>query len=108
MGIPLACSASTQCSTTSCSTGFPPPPPRRRGSTVHSKPELELIDLPVAFSQSPRDIGGPSRRWAEERFRNIVYRNLVARGGHFAAFEQPEIFIEEIRAGFRAIRAASS
>lgn len=75
---------------------------------VHSKPELELTDLPVAFSQSPRDIGGPSRRWAEQRFRNTVYWNLVARGGHFAAFEQPEIFIEDVRAGFRAIRAAAS
>lgn len=73
----------------------------------HSEPELGAIELPVAFSQSPRDIGGPSRRWATRRFRNIVHWNLVARGGHFAAFEQPEVFIGEVRAGFRSIRAAT-
>jgi pimeloyl-ACP methyl ester carboxylesterase len=75
---------------------------------AHSEPELEPVDLPVAFSQSPRDIGGPSRRWAERRFPNIVHWHLVARGGHFAAFEQPEIFVDEVRTGFRAIRAAGS
>ncbi len=72
------------------------------------EPQTALVELPVAFSQSPRDIGGPSRRWAERRFRRIVRWREVARGGHFAAFEQPAIFIDEVRAGFRAISEAAS
>ena len=64
------------------------------------------VELPVAFSQSPRDIGGPSRRWAGRRFKRIVHWREVAHGGHFAAFEQPAIFVDEVRAGFRAVRAA--
>ena len=68
-----------------------------------SEPQTATVDLPVAFSQSPKDIGGPSRRWAERRFKRIVRWREVARGGHFAAFEQPAIFIDEVRDGFRAI-----
>jgi pimeloyl-ACP methyl ester carboxylesterase len=46
----------------------------------------------------------PSRRWAEQRFTDIRYWNEPARGGHFAAFEQPEVFVEEVRAFFRLVR----
>lgn len=74
---------------------------------VRGEPQTTVVELPVAFSQSPRDIGGPSRRWAERRFRRIVRWREVARGGHFAAFEQPAIFIDEVRAGFRAIGEAA-
>ena len=41
-----------------------------------------------------------SRRWAEKRFPNIVYWNELERGGHFAAWEQPEVFVREVRAAF--------
>ena len=44
---------------------------------------------------------------AERRYKNIVYWNELEKGGHFAAFEQPEIFVEEVRAAFRAIRSST-
>jgi pimeloyl-ACP methyl ester carboxylesterase len=43
-------------------------------------------------------------RWAEKRFANIIYFNEVEKGGHFAAFEQPETFVREVRACFRGLR----
>lgn len=74
---------------------------------AHAPAETSPVDLPVAFSRFPCDIGGPARAWAERRFTRIVRWREVERGGHFAAWEQPGIFIEEVRAGFRAIREAS-
>lgn len=62
------------------------------------------IDLPVACSIFPRELRRPPRRWAERVFSNIVYWNRAAKGGHFAAFEQPEIFTAELRAAFEALR----
>ncbi|QKS01594.1 epoxide hydrolase [Sphingomonas sp. CL5.1] len=62
------------------------------------------VDLPVACSLFPKEIFGASRRWAERRYPNIVYWNEPPRGGHFAAFEQPALFVEEVRAGFRPMR----
>ena len=44
------------------------------------------------------------RSWAEQRYTNIVYWNELDRGGHFAAFEQPELFVDEIRNCFREMR----
>jgi hypothetical protein len=46
----------------------------------------------------------PSRRWAERRFTDIRYWNEPERGGHFAAFEQPALFVKEVRECFRALR----
>ncbi|PJJ70888.1 pimeloyl-ACP methyl ester carboxylesterase [Diaminobutyricimonas aerilata] len=63
----------------------------------------DTIDVPVAASVF-RDIPRPSRRWAERRFTDIRYWNEPERGGHFAAFEQPELFVQEVRAAFRALR----
>jgi pimeloyl-ACP methyl ester carboxylesterase len=62
------------------------------------------VSLPVACTIFPRDIRRPPRRWAERAFSNITYWNRAAKGGHFAAFEQPEVFVAELRAGFRAMR----
>ena len=45
-----------------------------------------------------------SRRWAEKRFDNIVHWNELERGGHFAAFEQPEVYVDEVRTCFRGLR----
>ena len=61
------------------------------------------VAVPTGCSIFPREILRPSRRWAEKRF-NIVYWNEPPRGGHFAAFEQPELFVEELRAFFRPFR----
>jgi pimeloyl-ACP methyl ester carboxylesterase len=61
----------------------------------------EELRLPVGVSIFPKEVIRPSRRWAERRFRNIIYWNEVERGGHFAAFEQPAIFVRELRACFQ-------
>jgi len=64
------------------------------------------IEIPTGCSLFPKDIIRPSRRWAERSFRNIVHWNELDRGGHFAAFEQPDLFAEEVRACFRQFRRA--
>ena len=56
------------------------------------------IDVPTGCSLFPSEIMRLSRRWAERRYRNIVHWNELPRGGHFAALEQPELFVAEVRA----------
>ncbi len=68
-----------------------------------SVPE-EDVTVPVGVSVFPKEILKPSRRWCEARYANLVYYNRPEKGGHFAAFEQPDLFVEEIRAAFRAMR----
>jgi pimeloyl-ACP methyl ester carboxylesterase len=65
---------------------------------------MDPIDMPVACSIFPKEIFRSSRRWAEKRFSNLIYWNELEQGGHFAALEQPEIFLQEIRNGFRPLR----
>jgi epoxide hydrolase len=62
------------------------------------------VTVPTGCSVFPREIRRPSRRWAERRFTNIHWWNEPSRGGHFAAFEQPRIFVNEVRASFRPLR----
>ena len=62
------------------------------------------VHVPTGCSIFPKEIMRVSRRWAEGRYKNIVYWNELPKGGHFAAFEQPEIFVEELRACFRHVR----
>lgn len=62
------------------------------------------IDIPVGVTIFPKELFRPSRRWAERVYPNLIYWNEAARGGHFAAFEQPEIFVTEVRTCFRLIR----
>lgn len=64
------------------------------------------VRVPVCCSIFPKDISPPARRWAERRFPGIVYWNELDRGGHFAAFEQPELFVRELRAALRPWRRA--
>jgi pimeloyl-ACP methyl ester carboxylesterase len=63
----------------------------------------DTVAVPTAASVF-NDLPRPSRRWAQRRFTDIRYWNEPERGGHFAAFEQPEIFVGEVRAAFRALR----
>jgi epoxide hydrolase len=65
---------------------------------------LGPVTVPVGCSIFPREIFRPSRRWAEKQLTNIHYWNELDKGGHFAAFEQPEAFVSEIRACFRDLR----
>ena len=67
--------------------------------TVH-----DVVDVPTGCSIFPKELQRPSRRWAEKRFRDIRHWNEPDRGGHFAAFEQPELFVAELRAFFRQVR----
>ncbi len=68
------------------------------------KPNLDAVSVPSGCSIFPKEIMRTSRRWAEKRFTNLVYWNELDRGGHFAAFEQPEVFVGEVRACFRNMR----
>jgi pimeloyl-ACP methyl ester carboxylesterase len=63
-----------------------------------------LITVPTGCSVFPHEIRRPSRRWAEQRFKNIHWWNELDKGGHFAAFEQPALFVDEVRSSFRALR----
>ena len=63
----------------------------------------DLVTVPAGCSVFPGEVPRPSRRWAERRFANIVYWNQPARGGHFAAWEQPALFVEEVRAVARRL-----
>jgi pimeloyl-ACP methyl ester carboxylesterase len=65
---------------------------------------LDPISVPTGCSLFPKEIMRTSRRWAEKRFTNLVYWHELDRGGHFAAFEQPETFVAEVRACFRTMR----
>ncbi len=62
------------------------------------------VVLPTGCSIFPKEIVPTPRTWAEKRYKNIVYWNELDRGGHFAAFEQPAAFVEELRACFRLMR----
>jgi pimeloyl-ACP methyl ester carboxylesterase len=65
----------------------------------------DAITIPVGCSIFPKEIFRASRRWAERRYKNLVYWNELEKGGHFAAFEQPEVFVDEVRSCFRHVRA---
>ena len=62
------------------------------------------IAVPTACSVFPGEIQRSSRRWAQRRFLDIRHWGEPDRGGHFAAFEQPELFVDELRAFFRLVR----
>jgi epoxide hydrolase len=63
----------------------------------------DRIDVPTGCTVFPREVPRPSRRVAERRFSNIVHWGEPPRGGHFAAWEQPDLFVQEIRAVRRAL-----
>jgi pimeloyl-ACP methyl ester carboxylesterase len=62
------------------------------------------VTIPVAVSVFPDELYPAPRSWAERAYPNLIHFNKVERGGHFAAWEQPKIFSEEVRAGFRSLR----
>ena len=62
------------------------------------------VTIPVGFTTFPGEIFRAPRSWVEKSYPNLNYFHEAARGGHFAAWEEPQLFSEEIRAGFRALR----
>jgi len=63
------------------------------------------VSIPVAVSSFPDEIDLCPRSWAERAYPKLIHYNKVEKGGHFAAWEQPKLFSEEVRAGFRSLRA---
>ena len=68
------------------------------------RPGFDQVAVPTGCSIFPREIMRMSRRWAASRFTDIVYWNELDRGGHFAAFERPDTFVDELRSFFRLVR----
>jgi pimeloyl-ACP methyl ester carboxylesterase len=66
--------------------------------------DVKNVTLPVAVSVFPDEIYQAPRSWAERAFPKLIYYNKVQKGGHFAAWEQPQLFSQEVRAGFRPLR----
>jgi pimeloyl-ACP methyl ester carboxylesterase len=62
------------------------------------------VSIPVAVSVFPGEQYEAPRSWAERAYPHLIYYNQVDKGGHFAAWEQPQLFSEEVRAGFRSLR----
>jgi pimeloyl-ACP methyl ester carboxylesterase len=62
------------------------------------------VSIPVAVSVFPDELYPAPRSWAERAYPNLIHYNAVEKGGHFAAWEQPKLFTEELRAGFRSLR----
>jgi pimeloyl-ACP methyl ester carboxylesterase len=62
------------------------------------------VSLPVGFTTFPGEIWASPRSWVEQAYPNLTYFNEVDRGGHFAAWEEPELFSSEVRAAFRSLR----
>jgi pimeloyl-ACP methyl ester carboxylesterase len=62
------------------------------------------VAVPVGFTTFPGEIWRSPRSWVEQSYPNLTYFNEVAKGGHFAAWEEPELFSEEVRAAFRSLR----
>jgi pimeloyl-ACP methyl ester carboxylesterase len=62
------------------------------------------VSIPVAVSVFPDEIYTAPRSWAERAFPKLIHYNKVEKGGHFAAWEQPQLFSEEVRAGLRSLR----
>jgi pimeloyl-ACP methyl ester carboxylesterase len=62
------------------------------------------VSIPVAVSVFPDELYPAPRSWAERAYPKLIHYNKLDKGGHFAAWEQPELFCAEVRAGFRPLR----
>jgi pimeloyl-ACP methyl ester carboxylesterase len=69
--------------------------------------DVKNVAIPVAVSAFPDEIYQAPRSWTERAFPKLIHYNKLDRGGHFAAWEQPEIFSAELRAAFKSLREAS-
>jgi pimeloyl-ACP methyl ester carboxylesterase len=66
--------------------------------------DVKGAQVPAAVSVFPRELYQAPRSWAEQAYPNLIYFNEVDEGNHFAAWQEPEIFTNELRAGFRSLR----
>ncbi|MGW3691722.1 epoxide hydrolase family protein [Streptomyces sp. NPDC005125] len=65
---------------------------------------INNVKLPVAASAFPDELYQAPKSWTEQAYPNLVHYNRLPKGGHFAAWEQPELFVNEVRTGFRSMR----
>ena len=63
------------------------------------------VKIPVAISAFPDELYQPPRSWVERAYPKLIHYNRLPKGGHFAAWEQPKFLSEELRAGFKSLRA---
>jgi pimeloyl-ACP methyl ester carboxylesterase len=63
------------------------------------------VSIPAAVSVFPGESYQAPRSWTEQAYHKLIYYNVVAEGGHYAAWEQPQLFSQEVRAGFRSLRS---
>ena len=66
--------------------------------------DAKNVSIPVAVSVLPGELYQAPRSWAERAYPKLIHYNKVEKGGHFAAWEQPELFSIELRAAFRSLR----
>jgi pimeloyl-ACP methyl ester carboxylesterase len=66
--------------------------------------DVKDVSVPAALSVFPNELYRAPRSWAERAYPNLIYFNEVDRGNHFAAWQEPELFTTEVRAGFRSLR----
>ncbi len=67
-----------------------------------------VVSIPTGFTTFPGEIWRTPRSWAENSYPKLIYFNEVERGGHFAAWEEPELFSDEVRAAFRPLQEAAA
>jgi pimeloyl-ACP methyl ester carboxylesterase len=77
-----------------------------RGVTSAAAQKTAEISLPVAITVFPEEVYRAPETWARRAYPNLIYFHEVDKGGHFAAWEQPELFSSEIRGAFRSLRSA--
>jgi len=75
-----------------------------RGVTSAAAQQTAEIALPVAITVFPDEVYRALETWVRRAYRNLIYFHEVDKGGHFAAWEEPQLFAEEIRAAFRSLR----
>jgi pimeloyl-ACP methyl ester carboxylesterase len=66
--------------------------------------DVRGVTIPVAVSAFPDEIYAAPKSWAEKAYPKLIYYNRLPKGGHFAAWEQPQLFTEELRASFKSLR----
>ncbi|HEX2543680.1 MAG TPA: epoxide hydrolase [Ramlibacter sp.] len=76
-----------------------------RGVTNSAAQRTREITVPVAVTSFPDEVYQPPESWARRAFPTLVYFREAEKGGHFAAWEQPQIFAQELRSAFRSLRA---
>jgi pimeloyl-ACP methyl ester carboxylesterase len=77
---------------------------RAQAQAAASGQQPPPVPIPVGFTQFPDEIFRAPRSWVEQAYSNVAYFNKAERGGHFAAWEEPEVFTTEVRAAFRHLR----